>query len=231
MRNNLKLNQAGFTLLEILIALMLLVTAMTIIMVTFNTSLQAWRRGTAVADKLEHGDLIVDQLISALRSAAYFPSSASKYGFWLENRSSGPYPNDRLNWVTSGSAFLPEDSPLSRSLHRIVVTVDEDKEGKLGLMANAYSQFADPEKIKTEPWLVTSEIQGINCRIYDQDSESWKDEWKDTNSVPRLLEITIYMAPIEEKGEPVKIMRLVEIPLGALATNVIQASPEQEKTK
>ena len=41
------------------------------------------------------------------------------------------------------------------------------------------------------------------------------DEWEFTNSLPRLVEITVYLDPLEEFGDPVELKRVVEIPLGS----------------
>ncbi|MFH0954392.1 MAG: prepilin-type N-terminal cleavage/methylation domain-containing protein [Verrucomicrobiota bacterium] len=211
---------AGFTLLELLVALTILVTAFAIIWGTFSATITAWRRGGELQDELKHGDFVMEQLVSALRSAAFFHTAPSKYGFRLKS-SSGGYPEDRLSWVTASTAFMPPDDPLANSLHRLVVDIEENEDGDSAVAIRALPHLADMEEDDVDPWFVSTEVKGISCRVYDLETESWEGEWEDTNSVPSLLEITLYMDPLEQYGEPVKIERLVEIPIAPALTNAV----------
>lgn len=205
---------AGFTLLELLVAMTILVIAFAVIWQTFSSTIGAWRRGGELLDELRHGDFVMEQLVSALRSTAFFESRPGKYGFALKN-SDKTYPADKLSWVTASSAFMPPDSPLMNSLHRIVFSIEDGPDGELGVAIRAYPQLAEIEEDDVDPWFVSSEVKGIDCRVYDifADSPDWESEWEDTNAVPSLLEITLYMDPLEEYGDPVKIQRIIEIPV------------------
>ena len=205
---------SGFTLLELLVAMTILVIAMAVIWQTFSSTIGAWRRGGELLDELRHGDFVMEQLISALRSAAFFESAPGKYGFTLKN-SDKNYPADKLSWVTASSAFMQPDSPLMNSLHRIVFSIEDGPDGDLAVAIRAYPQLADMEEDDVDPWFVSSEVKGINCRVYDleADSPDWENDWEDTNSIPSLMEITLYMDPLEKYGDPITIQRIVEIPV------------------
>lgn len=208
--------QSGFTLLELMVAVVLLVTAMTMIVGTFNAVIKAWRRGGELLQGLHHGDFVLDQLVSGLRSAAFFDTAPEKYGFHLEDQSNGPYDNDVISWVTSGTAFMPKDSPLAKGLHRLEVTVENNDEGEPAVAVRAYPHLADEEELdEADPWYISTEVKGLNCRVYDKEEEDWIDEWEFSNAVPRLVEITIFLDPLEEYGDPVELKRVVEIPLGS----------------
>jgi prepilin-type N-terminal cleavage/methylation domain-containing protein len=223
--SNLK---SAFTLIEVLVSLAILVTAMTIVWSTFSGTLSAWRRGSAMLDDLRHGDFVMEQLVSALRSAAFFHSSPGKYGFWLDS-GHGQYDNDKISWVTSSSAFIPPDSPLANSLHRIVFGIDQNRDGDYAVAIRAWPHLADMEEDDVKPWFISSEVKGIRCRVYNTEDESWGNDWEDTNSIPTLVEITLFMDPIKEYGEPVKLQRLVEIPIAPSLTNAVKATEEQQK--
>lgn len=205
---------SGFTLLELLVAMTILVIAMAVIWQTFSSTIGAWRRGGELLDELRHGDFVMEQLVSALRSAAFFESAPGKYGFTLKN-SDKNYPADKLSWVTASSAFMQPDSPLMNSLHRIVFSIEDGPDGDLAVAIRAYPQLADMEEDDVDPWFVSSEVKGINCRVYDleADSPDWENDWEDTNSIPSLMEITLYMDPLEKYGDPITIQRIVEIPV------------------
>ncbi|OQW96938.1 MAG: hypothetical protein BWK77_03160 [Verrucomicrobia bacterium A1] len=226
--SNLK---SAFTLIELLISLAILVTAMTIVWSTFSGTLSAWRRGTAMLDNLRHGDFVMEQLVSALRSTAYFKKDGKengRYGFWLDS-GHGKYDNDKISWVTSSSAFIPPDSPLANGLHRIVFGIDQNDDGDYAVAIHAWPHLADMDEEDVKPWFISSEVKGIRCRVYNTEDESWDNDWEDTNSIPTLVEITLFMDPIKEYGEPVKLQRLIEIPIAPALTNAVKATEGQQK--
>jgi len=213
----------GFTLLELLVALTILVVAFTIVWSTFSATIKAWQRGGALLEELRHGDFVMEQLVSSLRSAAFFPNAPEKYGFWLKSRG-GEYPRDRISWVSSSSAFMPPDSPLNESLHRITFGIENNKEGDPSVTIRAWPHLSEDTVDDVDPWYISSEVKGFNCRVYNAEDEDWDTEWEDTNSIPSLVEITLYMDPIEKYGEPVKLQRLVEIPIAPAVTNAVNTS-------
>ena len=71
--------QRGFTLLEVLCAVAILAMAMSVILGTFTVCIRAWERGEEALEDLHHGDYVMEQLVSSLRSAAWFGTSPGKY--------------------------------------------------------------------------------------------------------------------------------------------------------
>ncbi|MDZ4198374.1 MAG: prepilin-type N-terminal cleavage/methylation domain-containing protein, partial [Kiritimatiellia bacterium] len=89
----------GFTLLELLVSLVLMVTAFTLIWGVFSSTLSAWRRGSETVDRLHRGDFVFDRLESSLRSAAWFSSQPARYGFQYESAGGESSPEDVFSWV------------------------------------------------------------------------------------------------------------------------------------
>lgn len=206
--------KAGFTLLEVLVALVILSSAFAIIYSTFTTTLKAWRDGSTLLQDLRHGDFVMEQLASALRSSAYFDGLGKYYGFWMENKSTGRFPGDVLSWVTADPAFIPADSPLARSMHRIEFTIDRNDEGDSSVAIRAYPYLTEQDEARdAETWFVSSEVQGFDVQFYNLEDEVWEDEWEDTNSVPSLVQVSLFMPPIEKYGDPVTLSRLIQIPV------------------
>ena len=44
----------------------------------------------------------------------------------------------------------------------------------------------------------------------------WLDNWEMTNRLPAFVELTLYLEPLEEGGQPVEIKRVVDIPVAHL---------------
>ncbi len=202
-------------MLELLVALAIMSAAFAIIWSTFSATVKAWTRGSELLENLRRGDFVMEQLVTGLRSAAFFDSAPGKYGFRLKDRGSGKDSSDTLSWVASGTAFLPPDSPLANGLHRLVVGIEDNSEGKRAVTVSAFPHLSDEDEdsVNVEKWHISTEVQGLSCEVYVEEDEDWKDEWEDTNSIPRLVHITLYMDPIEEYGDPVKLERLIEIPV------------------
>ncbi|HMP76282.1 MAG TPA: prepilin-type N-terminal cleavage/methylation domain-containing protein [Kiritimatiellia bacterium] len=214
----------GFTLVELLVALTVVAVAFTIVWQSFASVLKAWRRGAQVVDEVRHGDFVIDQLVSALRSTAYFPLRPERYGFWLENRGD----NDEVSWVTSGTAFIPPDSPLAQGLHRIMVSVEPGPNGGDAFTVRAFPHLAEEiEKRDVDGWPISSRVQGLNVRVWNVEEERWEDEWEDTNKIPGLVEVTLFMTPPERYEPPMKISRLIQIPLGPAVTSTTPVATGQ----
>ena len=212
----------GFTLVEVLVAVLILGLAFTIIWTTFSVSLDGWRRGQVALDRLHHGDFVMEQVVSALRSAAYFPVRSEKYGFWLEDHGK----DDEISWVTSGSAFMRPEDPLARGLHRLWIGIEDNEDGEASFAVRAFPHFSEEVGPKdVDPWFISSRVKGLDCKVWDNEGEDWDDEWENTNTVPPLIQLTLFLEPTERSGEPVKVTRLVEIPIGPITQGSVTRAP------
>lgn len=227
MRDSGCLNQRvsrGFTLVELLVALTVTALAFAIVWQTFVAVTKAWRRGGQVTDEIRHGDFVMDQLVSALRSAAYFPLKPDRYGLWFDNRSE----RDQLSWVTSGTAFIPPDSPLAMGVHRIMVGIEPNRDGDDSFTVRAFAHLSEEiDKNDVDAWHISSRVKGFDVRIWNVQEERWEDEWEDTNKIPGLVEVTLFMTPLERYEPPIKISRLVQIPLGPVVTSTLPVATGQ----
>jgi prepilin-type N-terminal cleavage/methylation domain-containing protein len=215
--------RAGFTMLEVLVAVAILATAAIMTWGIFSAAMTAWRKGDAILAEMRHGDFVMEQLVAGLRSAAFFDEESGLYGFHLEDREGADYPADRISWVKSGTAFMPPDSPLSHGLHRIEFTAERTAEGETAVAVRAYPHLAEEDdREEVDPWFPSAQVKGIDCRVYDPEDETWEDEWEDTNNVPGLLEIALFMDPLEPGEDPVVLRRAVRIPIGRTVTGAVE---------
>ena len=195
--------RGGFTLIELLVALVIFSLAAAIAAGTFWSVTKAWTRGGEMLEQLHYGEFAMEQLVTALRGAAWFPSKPEAFGFWLER--------DKASWVTSGTAFLPPDSPLRNGLQRLSVT-GEAAAGERGLVVRARPHLTeDADENDAEPWLVCPEAEEFTCEWYDFDVDSWSTDWEETNSLPKLVRVTLKMKKRAEFDEELELQRLVEL--------------------
>lgn len=211
----------GFTLLEIMLAVAILAVATTVTYMSFSAVATAWRRSQNLSKDIHRADYVMDQLEMGLRSSYY---SDATCGFWLEDGGDGAGSADKISWVKLGSALVGADCPFLGTPHRVTFFLEDASHGKAAAIT-AYqlrrqSDDFNPEE-DLEPILLSKGIVGFNCRPQDPlatgEEIEWMDEWEDTNKIPRVVELTLYMEPLDEDGDTVEIKRIVEIPVAPLA--------------
>jgi len=224
--------RAGFTLIEVLVAMTLLVAALSITFTTFYSISKAWERGQIMAENLNRGEFIMEQLVGGLRSAFYpvrqiTNASSTDYGFVIEDNGEGETARDSISWVKTGPALLAENDPLLQGVHRIKISLEEDEDGKLAVVSRAWQPYGNALDFKPEdvvPFIISEKVLGMNCRLAKETKEGggWdcKDEWdalECTNRLPLAVEIELYLPPLDGDKEPVKLARIVEIPVAPLS--------------
>lgn len=212
--------QRGFTLLEVMISMVILSIALTVAWQTFSAATRAWTVGREVLDKEHHGDFVLTQLSSALRSTAVFDSAPEKYGFRMESNRSG-YGDHTISWVTASNAFIPPGEVFAHGLHRLQIGGGEDDDGNEGLVVSAWNHLADEDEVEKKSWFISENIKGLSCQAYDEEKEDWTDNWERSNAIPGLIEITLYTDPVKEGDNPITFRQLIEIPVGPMIEDEI----------
>ncbi|MBT8042878.1 MAG: type II secretion system GspH family protein [Pontiella sp.] len=211
----------AFTLLELMVAMIILTIAMSIAFQAFSGTIRGWKRGSEVIDGLKHGEFAMTQLVSALNSTIYFFNPRKTYAFEFEKGSSAGLPADMISFVTCSGAFMPSDSPFAKGPHRLRLFID-DEGGQSALYASPMPATADLEEMEeeydAEPLLVSRAIQGMEILFWDADNEDWTEEWEKENSVPERIMLTLFAASAEEDEEPIAFTRVIEIPVFASIT-------------
>lgn len=237
--------RSGFTILEILLATVLMSIMMVVVFLSFNAVSTAWRKSSELADKLQHSDYALSQVISGLRSA-YYPTTGSKsgeYGFMLMDNGDGPEAADRIRWTKLGTAIVGGSSSLAQTPHTVEIWTEQpsgDMPG--GLMARAWrgelqtDDFDPDDEEQVKPYMLVDGIQGFNCRVLDESqpfkndgTPNWQDHWNASNTLPRAVELTFTLAPTEKGDTPAEIRRYVNIPLWDISQNPVAAGSDNGK--
>ena len=208
--------RAGFTLLELIVAMVILTIAMSIAFQAFSGTIRGWQRGSEVIDGIKHGEFAMSQLANALDSTIFFFNPRKSYAFEIEKGVGSGLPNDSISFVTASSAFMPDSSPLRYGPHRIKLFID-NADGGPALYSVAFPAIADPEEAEkeynTEPHLISRSVQGLEIQVYDEEAEEWSDDWEKENSVPERVKVSLFVAPENEDDEPIVFTRMIEIPV------------------
>jgi len=226
----------GFTLVEIVMAISILSVMMLISFFSFDAIVQSWRAGQEMSNTMGQADYVIDQVVSGLRSA-YYPDLGKqdyKYGFSLISDGDDETARDSISWVKMGPALVGEECGFAESPHRISLSVFEggrNGDDEKGLALRAWRIDLQLEDFKPEEevtdFILAPRVIGMNCRVLDKtqpkknDLPNWQDEWKFSNSIPKAVELTLYMEPLKEGEDPLEIKRIIEIPMSELSLNPI----------
>lgn len=216
----------GFTLIELLVALSIMTLVCGAAVMLLSTVTKAWQRGTALSKDLHAGDFVIEQLVGALRSARYRNEND---GLILTKSGSGNTAADSISWVKEGPDLVGVSSHMAKTFHHVRFFIGQDKAGHHGAAYTAwgdeYLQPDDFEPETLEPEVLSDRITGLGIRVATNDFENekieWLDEWEGkcaaggdlTNHLPRFIEITLYLQPLEEGSSPLEMRRLVDIPI------------------
>ena len=226
----------GFTLVEIVVAISILAVMMLISFFSFDAIVRSWRAGQEMSNTMGQADYAIDQIVSGLRSA-YYPDLGKqdyKYGFTLISNGEDETARDSISWVKMGPALVGEECGFSESPHRVSLSVFEgDRNGatEKGLALRAWRIDLQLEDFKPDEevadFILAPRVIGMNCRVLDRtkpkvdDLPNWQDEWKYSNSIPKAIELTLYMEPLNENEESLEIKRIIEMPMSDLSLNPV----------
>ena len=220
----------GFTLVEIICAVVLVGVISTLAVATYSAVSRGWEISTDYIDKMQRTDYALNQLVSAMRSM-YYPHDGSQsydYGFVLTDNGEGDDPDrsDMIEFSKTGSAIVGNRSAIADTVHRVQVMILEEGNHDFaetievtGLYARQCPDVAlrpkDDEVDYTfaneemyQPVLISDGIVGFNCRVLENEeavtanagSPEWKDEWDNSNAVPYKVELTFRVADPEGKS-------------------------------
>ncbi len=233
----------GFTMVEMLLSIMILAIMTIVSTMVFHTVVRNWTLATEMADNMQRVDYITAQVAYALRSA-YFPTSgqaSNADGFMLldENERNEPELSDVITWTKLGHSIVGRNSRFAHSPHRVTLFVrsekDADEEHPAGLVAQVIGEekfrpedFDEDDETNWDWFLLGSQVQGFNCRVLDKNEPfksgmaNWQDTWDTSNCIPRRVQLTFWMKPIDDDKDPYPIVRVLEIPLWDISQNPLK---------
>ena len=182
----------GFTLIEMLLATMLVGVLTTLSVLTFMAVTHSWQTSTDFLDKMQRTDYALNQLSVALQCSYYPDVADEEYGFYDPYDRDGERPTDSdiIEWTKKGSALIGSQNANADTAHKVRVMVleegdteDGDREKfprfrfrepiqKTGLYARA---FVDPalaskseddgkDEFYPQPTLIADGVIGFRCR-------------------------------------------------------------------
>ena len=228
------MRRSGFTMIEMLMAVLIL-SVMTIITgVTFNTVVNTWKKATTIAERMQGADYALGQIVAGLRSA-YYPMDGNQKDEWglaLYDEGNGEdvSSSDIIEWTKLGASIIGNKSVLAETSHKVRLWVEEarskDEPGGLwvrvwnpDLMTDEQKEDLEEEEYGEE-FLLVEDVVGFDCQVQKTPDESeqdgrpkWEETWDTSNCVPYRVKLSFRMKPPDVRDDPLPLLRVVEIPI------------------
>ena len=97
--------------------------------------------------------------------------------------------------------------------------------------------YDEDEDDDTEYYTLGPNVQGFNCRVLDKDrpfkddQANWSDTWDTSNCIPRRVQLTFWMKPVDDEKDPYPIVRVIEIPLWDVSQNPVTATSDDKEKR
>ena len=244
----------AFTIVELMLAVLILSILTIISTWTFHTIILNWNLSAEMADNVQRADYALAQITSALRSA-YFPTSGEVTdadGFQLEdnNPRNEPDESDMIAWTKLGPAIVGRNSRFAKAAHHISMYVVEPGKSDVEVYANGGlvcdvigekkfrpDDFDEDDLDNWDHFVLSEDVQGFNCRVLDKDQPfkddqaNWRDTWDTSNMIPRRVQLTFWMKPVDKEKKSYPIVRVIEIPLWDISQNPVKTDSSGENGK
>jgi prepilin-type N-terminal cleavage/methylation domain-containing protein len=223
-------SRAGFTLMEILLAVAILSIVITAVYNTWSAALNAWRRGTDASEVMQRQRIVMDVLTELTQSAVFFTASAQLY---TVVGTKNPGLGDSVSFVTASDAFLPPSEATDAGMRRVTISVEEDQYRRTYLAIVNQPALRPEDDSSAEPLqahVVSMDVSGFFVRYLDPRDGTWSDKWEEPDIPPLAMEYTVVFGHQGDRLPPAVVTRAVDIPVatfivggnGLNSTNQVQ---------
>ncbi len=202
--------QAGFTLIEILIAISIFGLVMLAIYSSWSAILRGSRNGMKAAAEVQRTRIAMRALEESLASAVMYVENARYYSFATDTSGDNAYISfvARLPMSFPGSGLFQD-----QDLRRVTFYV---KDGNLMLaqspVLEATKKIGDPYTIALAP-----DVSLFDMEFYDGMANKWFAEWISTNQLPRLVRVALAFGKENQNFRRPESMAIRSIPLAGSA--------------
>jgi len=205
----------AFTLLEVMLAVMIMGMVMSGIYAIWSAALSGWKRSSSISESFQRQRVVMDALEELTSSIAYFGSQNGLYDI-QGTRSDAD--GDSISFVTSSDVLLPPTESSVTGMRRVTIAVYRDRAGNpfLGIINEPALRPTD-STYKSETHVLSYNVCGLQIRYRDPRDAGFKDKWEDPDVIPSGIEFTVAFCSTDRQSPPVIVTRTVDIPTAQFA--------------
>jgi prepilin-type N-terminal cleavage/methylation domain-containing protein len=211
----------GFTLLELIVAMSLMVVVASCLYTALYTGFRAYRSAQAAVDPTSVASNVIELLKQDI--SGVLPPGSHLAGAFIGTDSGGikGVDADSLEFYTTHiyindteSAGQTVSTPVVGGIGKVALLLEEDSEKKDGtylLLRQVTTDLLAPREMAPEEQVLCSGVVSMNLTYFD--GSSWVDEWDstaDSNSLPLAVEIDIQIAHNGKHNKEAQKRRLVQ---------------------
>jgi general secretion pathway protein J len=204
----------GFTLVEMMIAITILSLILVAIYSTWTAILRSSKAGRDVAAAVQRARMAVRILEDSLSSTRSFVANQAYYAFLADNGQDAT-----LSFVARLAPSFPRSGKFGDlSVRRLTFSVENARDGGRQLVLRQVPLMMEPDiDEKEHPIVLAKNVREFAMQFWDSKANDWTDEWKQTNQIPKLMIVTVKMAPNPNApGAEEEISRIINIPATAV---------------
>lgn len=204
-------SRRGFTLIEVMVAIALLMLVVGAIYSTWTGLIKASKTGMKAAVEAQRQRMAMSVVEEALTSAQLYVANQDYYGF-----EAGKDSGDFLSFV----ARLPRSFPRSgkfegMDMRRVIFSVENDNSGQRELVLRQNPVLAEMDEDEQKfPVVLAQGVRAFKAEFWDDRKADWVEDWIQTNTLPKMVRVTLEMGNGNRySGGPVQTtMRVVGLP-------------------
>jgi len=203
---------AGFTLIEILVAIAIFTLVITAIYSGWMAILRASKVGLEAAAQAQRERVAIRTIEEALTCSRSFGADLQDYWFVGENGDEAA-----LSFV----ARLPKSFPRSGKfgdldVRRVSFSVEngENSQRQLVLRQTPILMEFDQDE-KEHPLVLAKNVKDLLLEFWNPNRNEWLDEWTQTNQLPKMVKVTLRLVPPGQRYSTQtreEITRIVALP-------------------
>jgi hypothetical protein len=182
---------------------------------TWTAGLRGWKRSNRLAENYQRQRVLLDALTELTQAAVFVSERKRLYAFHPER---DPLLGDTISFVTSSDALLPPQETIVGGLRRVTIGLNNDHRGEPCLTMLNAPALQEVDRLNRRPGHVLArDVTAFSLRYRDFSTGVWKDRWTEQDGVPSAIEFNITFAPLEPRGTPFAVTRVVDLPAAKLA--------------
>ena len=203
-------DRAGFTLVELMLAITILAVVITAVYTTFTTSLNAWKRSIGVSDALQRQRIVMDTLNELTKSMVFVTSRPGLYAFQTDHNA---VTGDMISFITASDVLLPPTEALAAGMRRVTISMQRDESGWPYLALQNAPALESSEEEEGPLHALSADVSGFAIRYRDPRTGVWQDRWEEAALIPSAIEYTIAFGGLDGRTPPIIMTRAVDLPI------------------
>jgi len=208
----------GFTLIELMVTMAILVVVVGAIYSTWMGIVKASKVGLAAAAAAQRERMAIRVVEDALASVQLFVANPKYYGFVGENGSEAT-----LNFT----ARLPQAFPRSGKfgdfdMRRVQFSIEGGGgRAKQFVLRQSPILMEMDEDEQSHPVVLAQDVKKFKMEFWDMEKKDWTDAWLLTNQLPKLVRMSLQLNYAGTRGANTSptITRIVALPTAGVTPN------------